>query len=200
MDEKEKNITFNEKNKKGLINGILQELIISKEIVVIYTDNENTNTFSVGYILAYSENEIVVAYVDEFGNNDGFLGKKTYNIIKLEYRSKYSNKIQKLNKIRGNSINFISVHNESLFLDIMIYAYKFKKIVSIELFNSGIDDAVGYIISIEGNSAKIKMVNSYGEDDGEMIINIKDITDIACDTNYQKSLDLLFQHQDQKIV
>ena len=187
-------------NEKGLINETLQELINSKEIAVIYTDDEDTSIFSIGYILAYSEDEIIVAHIDVFGNNDGFLGKKIYNITKLEYKSKYSTKIYKLNEIRKNSSDSISLHNEFLFLDLMLYAYKFKKIVSIELFNSGIDDAVGYIVSIEGNSAKIKIVDRYGEYDGEMIINIKDITDIACDTNYQKSLDLLFQHQNQKCI
>ena len=41
------------------------------------------------------------------------------------------------------------------------------------------------------------MINSYGEYDGEMIINIKDITYIECDTIYLESLDLLFRHEDQ---
>lgn len=197
MDNIEKVIKFDEENKNQLINKTLQELTSLKEIVLIYTDDKDTETFSVGYILAHSQNDIIIAYVDSLGNNDGFLGKKLSDIIKLEYKSKYSTKIQKLNKLKNNTIEPILLQNEFLFVDLMIYAYKFKKIVSIELFNSGIDDVIGYVESIEGNSAKIKLINNYGEYDGETIINMKNITLISCDSNYHKSIDLLFQHQNQ---
>lgn len=176
---------------KENIKELIQKLIDLKEIALIYTDQEDTLKFSAGCINECSENEIIMHYIDPYGYDDGIAVVCIEDIFKIEYGSKYCRKLQILNNIRKGEIDSVEPGAENLFLSVLEYAMKTKKILDIEILSSKEEDAVGYVNSIEKGIVTIALITSYGEKDGCMSIKLDDITHVVCNSCDEKVLNIL---------
>lgn len=188
MKEIEKTI---QNNDYLVLKNSIKTLMEQKELVLIFIDEIDTERFSAGYIKTYSDNEILVLYVNPFGDYNGAAVKRIEDIIKIEYGGKYAKRVRKLNELQNENINFECEESENLFLSVLRYAQEKKKIVSIELLESGNEDVVGYVDFIEKDSLSVKLVNTYGEYDGNALMDIRDITHLICDSDEEKARDLL---------
>jgi hypothetical protein len=169
----------------------IQMIMDMEHIALVYIDENDTEMFSAGYIKEYSENELLMYYVDPFGYNNGVAVKCIRDIIKIEYGDKYSAKIQKLNSIRKTEVDFFDIGKGNLFSRILEHSIEKKKIVTIEILNSKVDDAVGYVTSIENHIVTLILIDNYGYKDGSMLINMNDITHIVCDSSQEEALNIL---------
>lgn len=53
------------------MNDVLSEIKQAKELCEIYTNEECTNKFSVGYVLAFDDDYVVIKMYDSNGHYDG---------------------------------------------------------------------------------------------------------------------------------
>lgn len=172
----------------------LSNLMEQKEIVLFYTDEEDTEVLSAGYISTCTDNEIIVLYVDPFGSDNGVAVKSIEDIIKVEYGGQYSNRLKKLNSLNNEMSKFYYIEKDNAFLSVLFYAQVNRKIVTLELLNSKNDDATGYVEAIDNNIVTVGLVDHYGVKDGQMIIDIQNITHLLCDSDEEKALDLLVKN------
>lgn len=173
---------------------LLLELIDSnkqEEIISVFTNVEESQKFSVGIVSELFENEIIINHYLPNGKYDGFIVKQIDEIYKIEKGSKYLKKIKILSQLHQVVHNKLERVQENGFSTLLTYAFKNKKVVSIELFGSENNDAVGFVKKIDENSCTIVALDEYGEEDGFAIFSIEDITHLSCDGDEETVLKLL---------
>lgn len=161
---------------------ILSEMCSSGKRISIYTNMQDTNKFHYGTIVAVNAEEIAIKMISPNGNYDGVIVMSTDLVYRIEVDSKYDIKMKKLcPKFESDFYreNIDPIHIKESLLSI---ALKAKKIVSLELIESGYNDVVGFIEEINDKYCKIKEVDEYGGEYGFSIIMIKDITKICYDS------------------
>ncbi|MDF1494829.1 hypothetical protein [Caproiciproducens sp. CPB-2] len=172
-----------------------------KEIVLIYTNAEQTQNFSAGVISEIFDNEVIISHYLPNGKYDGYVVKQISNIYKIETDSKYVKKIKILGKINKTKYDQLCRVQGSGFLTLLTYAHETKKVVTVELINSGNNDATGFVQQINDKYCIILMLDEYGENDGVSMFNIEDISHLSCDGDDEIVLkqlhDALYDNQTQ---
>jgi len=161
------------------------------EIISVFTNLEESQKFSVGVVSEIFENEIIINHYLPNGKYDGFIVKQIDEIYKIEKGSKYLKKIKKLSHLHQAVHDKLEREQDNGFFTLLTYAFNNKKVVSIELFGSENNDAVGFVKKIDGNSCTIAALDEYGEEDGFAIFSIEDITHLSCDGDEEIVLKLL---------
>ncbi|HBT65112.1 MAG TPA: hypothetical protein DEB10_10685 [Ruminococcaceae bacterium] len=151
------------------------------EIVLVYTNSEQTQSFSAGIVSEIFDNEVIISHYLPNGKYDGYVVKQIVDIYKIETNSKYVKKIKILSEINNTKHDKLCRVKENGFLTLLTYAYETKKVVTIELIDSDNNDAVGFVEQINDKCCTISMLDDYGENDGVSIFNIDDISHLSCD-------------------
>lgn len=169
---------------------------IEKEnnLVSLYTDKCDLGHFSLGYIVDVNDEFYILASLSPDGRYDGFILRKTDEIVQITCNGKYEAKIQNLAKIHNVKHEEIPQSDKNLVVKLLNFAMCSKYIVSIWSFDKDYDAAVGYVAGLENGKCRILGVSEYGEDSGETILNISDITEINCNTEEEFKRKLLFEN------
>jgi hypothetical protein len=165
-----------------------------KKIILVYTNVNRTDFFSAGIVSEIFDNEVIINHYLPNGKYDGFIVKQISSIYKVEAESKYVKKIEKLSEIEKVKHDKLQRIKEDGFLTLLTYAYETKKVVSIELFESDNSDAVGFVNQINDKYCTISLLSDYGENDGETIFKIEDISHLSCDSDDEYVLKQLHEH------
>ena len=167
---------------------ILYELCLSKEMACIYTNYNDTSKFHFGTIIAVNEEEIAIQTISPDGENDGIVVIGTDYINRVETNSQYIEKMKKLCAGDSLFLNDLEIDNNNIINSILLFAFKEKEVVSIELIDSGYNDVIGIIEEIDDIECKIKQFNEYGYVDGELYFRVNDITKVAVLTQDEKRI------------
>lgn len=152
----------------------------SQKLCAIYSNPERVDMFTVGYVEYFDEDILILRSYDYYGREDGFICIDTSSIIKIECDSEYLNTIRILidNELCNNQ--FVNFKEKQSFLSILEFIKSRNLICSIELYDSQIEDAVGFISRIFNDGIiEIKGVNSAGKFDGECILKLDCISCIS---------------------
>lgn len=172
----------------------IKKVIIDKLLVEIYDDIDDTDSFNVGYILCSSGGYYVVSSISPTGYYDGLFTINIDDIIKIQYNTNYIDKIQKLIKINNETKHF---YTDKIFEDgiqyVLNYALDNKRILSIELCNSGFFDIVGFV-KVINNEILIKEIDEYGFKSEIRVLNEKNITKIRTCSTDEIILEKLFNY------
>ncbi len=174
---------------------IFEKLYNSNEIACFYFDCNDTKSFYVGIILAYNDREIALQLVSTDGTDDGIEVMDINNIFRVEMKGQYIKKIKKLSSDLSKSKLSIELKNDDIFKSILETALESKKIVSLELSNSGFSDVVGFVDTLYENECKIKQVDEYGYEDGYSYLKIDEITGISYSRMTEQRLMKLWEIQ-----
>lgn len=167
---------------------ILSKICLNKKRCCIYTDYDDMNKFCFGSVLAVNEKEIAIHLISPDGDDDGIVVMNTDDVIRVEVDGKYSEKMEKL--CHGNVFNQYNLTDiaDSILLSILSLANAQKQIVSVELLDSGYDDVIGFVESLEREVCVIKQIDEYGQEDGYSYISINDITQVSYSTQDEKRI------------
>ena len=94
--------------------------------------------------------------------------------------------------MKQTEFNMLFESND-LIEELLIFAQKRHKILSIELMNSGYDDCIGFIELINESMCKTQEINEFGKYDGISIVNLSDITQISCDDTDNRTRMTLYE-------
>lgn len=163
------------------------------KLIGIYTNCEDLNSFSVGYILYMDKNAYIFYELSPYGKFDGYSYRLIEDIIKIEEDSKYLNNIQKLVDYYKENINYeVFNKSKSSILKFLDYIESSNKICSIQSCNSEIFDVVGFIKKYNKNSIEIQQVDSNAVEDGIIKIKLDDIEKIVCCGDDEVKLEILY--------
>lgn len=168
----------------------LKQVCDDNRCVSIYSNSNDMSKFIYGRIISVNEDYIAIYMISPDGDFDGILVKQVDEVVRVEVGGQYDEKMKKL-LLSCELPAFDHIFCDNFFESLLQVAVKTKKIVSIELMNSGYDDVVGYAEELNRETCTIKQVDSYGHSDGVSIIAIDRISQISYDSqNEQRILKL----------
>ena len=170
----------------------LQQIKAVGELVSIYRNRDDTNKFASGYVVGVNERFYILALISPNGDYDGFRLKETEVIYQIVRGGPDEQRMSKLGDIKKVKINE-SFENDDLVKELLEFALKRQKIVTIELFASDYDDCIGLVKSVDDGLCRTQLINKYGEPDGISLVKLSDITTIDCDYDYDRGLKILYE-------
>lgn len=178
-----------------MINETLIRSMEKNKMISIYTDLDDTERFSVGFLRGISENHVLIGAISSEGLYDGFYTQKLSRIYRVEDQTQYLDRIQKLYSIENQHHPEINAKEISSIYDLLYYALSNKLIVSIELLDSEINDSRGFVKTIDDYDILVDQIDYYGESDGLTVINLDDISEVTCDSVREQALKILYDHR-----
>ena len=160
----------------------LKRLFEDKKVISIFTDEDDTDSFSTGILFDVTDCSIILAQISSKGLYDGYKFIQVKNIYSIEYDGIYENKISTLYDIQKQKHKEIENLSNNSVTNLLEFAFLQKYVVSIELFESDLIDVEGIIENVDQEAITLKMIDKYGEFEGYKLININDITWMTFDT------------------
>ncbi|MFA6808845.1 MAG: hypothetical protein WCR27_07615 [Eubacteriales bacterium] len=176
----------------------LKELKKDRKIASFYTNENNTSKFIVGSVVDFNDDYFIISMISPQGLNDGLVLKETSSIIRINTDSMYENKILALANYHKIKYCDIILNGNNLIFELLSLAKMKNYIITIELLNSGFNDVQGYVGSIENDSCNIKQITEYGDLDGIDLIKISDITEISCNSDDDRIIEILYSIKSTK--
>lgn len=170
---------------------ILEKSRNEKEILSLYTNKEDTERFSVGYILELCEKYCIIALISPSGLYDGYRVIDINEIYKIEYGGDYEKKLKKLYDIKKQSHKDIKLLENNLIISMLKFAKENEFIITIELLESGLNDVQGYVKNFTDEKLMILKINDLGQKDGLSEIDLDAITSIVCNSEDENTLEIL---------
>ena len=174
---------------KNVMNAIMQE----NRFVSLYTDEKDSSKFIFGKIIALDDVYFAFSSISPNGDDDGIIIMQIERVYRVETQSKYEQKMLTLMKAKGIKETNDLVDTQDVLLHYLFAAKKSGRIVSIEINESGYEDILGYIASIEDNICCINQIDLYGKCDGKSYIRLSDISQFEYGSDEEKQIELLLQ-------
>jgi hypothetical protein len=167
------------------------------KLVSVYVEIENTDSFLTGFINSLDDEGFIINHISPYGQYDGYIYIKIEDVYRLEVDSQYIKKIEKL-----MSVNYVKKHQKinidaekTLFLNFLIFAKHYQKLISIELGDESFFSITGFIEKIEHNILKINQIDEEGKTDGVSFIKMFQINSCQCDTIDEQIIMQLYQNK-----
>ncbi len=171
---------------------ICEKAMNDKSLVSIYTDRNETDSFLVGFVLASSEQFILIQSVSSDGLNDGLELCETKEIYRVDINGKYESKIMKLWKNANQEVVY-KVPQDITLASFAAYTQENNYMVSIETCNSELHDSFGLVENVAEDHIVIKGYDKYGAEDGLNYIKFDCITRFSCDGIYERNIQAIIQ-------
>jgi len=160
--------------------------------IAIYDDQSDTDKFTVGFLVATTDQYALINSISTRGYEDGFYLTLVEDIYRIDMRSQYLTKIMLLwqNLRQEKTLAFTSKDN--LVTDLLKYAQKESLMVSLFLFNEETTGITVWLKELKESSITLELVDDYGRPDGISIIDSSNIARIYCDSGHERNMKYLF--------
>ena len=157
------------------------------QIIEVYT-NLDEDAFGLGKVLNYDEEYLLIQELSVFGEQDGVVLYKTDSVFKIAYDTIYSRKILKLAKLlKEKEENYEFAGDFPI--SILEASRREKKVIDIQLCDSGRCDVSGVVDSIQDGICVIRQITSEAEEDGFCCVKVEDITSIRYDSSDNRKIE-----------
>jgi hypothetical protein len=180
---------------KNVFLQLLNEAMNEKRFVSVSTDKDNTDRFTVGFILNIDEETILLNSINPDGYDDGLILININDVYLIEYDDLY---LKQLRFIHENSIelskkatiNLPSINeNEDIFYKMLDKCQEEGILISINLsYGIGL---TGVIKKIDSEFVILQSINESGQEDGVTCFKISDIIRIFIDDKNIRKIQLL---------
>jgi hypothetical protein len=167
---------------------ILNDLIKTSELCGVYTDANDTNKFSVGYVCGHDNSFFLLERIDPYGQSDGISCQPIEKIFNIEIKKEYIKDIQKLFDFNKEKRHKVIKCGDNAVCSILKYASENGKVCSIELYESGCNDIIGFVKSVKDGILSLDLVSERGITDGETFADISRISRILCDSADERKI------------
>lgn len=171
----------------------LKEIYKGKILSSIYSDKNDCDKFSVGYIMSLTTEFILIQHFNPHGGFDGYSVRQIDDIYRIETNSKYLKTIEQLIDCRKSEQTFEISFNGNLLINIISFSLENSKIVSIDI-DADSDNIIGYVKFIKSETIGIYQVSDYGEEDGETTILIENIKEVCMGNLNTSDLEFLYNN------
>ena len=168
----------------------LSELKKRDAYVSVYNDTEDPDSFMFGKIDALDEEFVLLRIYTPTGAVNGLYMMPLEHIVRLEYGDPYSARMARL---IGNVAGVRSGVNEPVLDSMLEYCRRGGRVTSFELNDSGGNDVIGIIESIDEETVTVRQIDLYGETDGFTCFRIDDVSCIQYDTGTETPRTRLYE-------
>ena len=163
-------------------------------LTAIYTNKNDYDKFSVGYILSVAEDSFLTKHLSTRGEFDGYSVRKVDDVYRVETNGLYLHKIEQLYKQKINQVEIPAIDtNGNLLLNAITYAIN-NNFITIICIDESANDIVGYIESFDNYNIKVLQISEYGQKNGETIFSVDEIIKICINDTDCVDLDILYRN------
>lgn len=170
---------------------MLKTAMQSGELVEVYSDPEDTDRFSAGYVVALDGDSVIQRHIHPSGCADGYSWRSVEKIYRVNSQTRYLECLKMLMEPETEPM-FVPTGDEALSAQFLRYAMEHEMVVQIELHDSDSWDLMG-LVSEVGEGVTIAMLNVEGEEDGIAAVRLEDITEISCGGDCETKIGRLFR-------
>ena len=162
------------------------------ELVSLYTDPEEER-FTVGFVLAVTEESVLLKLVDPYGNFDGFSLLRTADICRIEFGGQYEQKIMKLYRRREDPR--VLEPEPSISLEEFFLSYAEKEHILIALLTDGEDGKTlfGFVEALTPERLTLRCIDDYGRGDGIVVLDRARLARLSCLSQDEDALCVLME-------
>ena len=157
-------------------------------LVSIYSDTDEPDSFTLGYLLEIDNDNILLNMIDSFGEENGFCIINLDDIFVFDGDKMYAEKMQKLFLIKKQKREYIEDKNGSPMLDFLKYACENRLLIEV----NEDDNYMGRIVSFSDDTLVLDLTDHYGNDMGTAVMDMNNINILKCQNRYLKDLELLY--------
>lgn len=172
-------------------------------IVSVFSNTNQPETCSVGYVEAITKDQVIIKDVTNTGLTAGYVIRKLENVFRIDIDGMHEQKMHKLYKMQKQSHVSILKYKidieANIFMEILKISHNLGLVVRICVDESDIqEDIIGLVKEVSGNEVVISRIDEYGLADGESAIMLDDVVLLNCDTDEDHILKLLYQDRQTK--
>ena len=175
------------------MNDIMKSLCEESAYVSVYGDPMEVAKFKFGKFLCVGDFRTVMLLVSPNGDYDGIVVNNTEDVFRVDSCGHYHEKMGKLINFCIDSVELPCIDKACIDLSILSFAKERKKIVSIELHDSGFADVVGFVDEVDEKVCRIHVIDEYGYDDSCSYVDLNSISQIVLDSEDERRIARLYQ-------
>ncbi|MDR0814105.1 MAG: hypothetical protein LBO63_08955 [Oscillospiraceae bacterium] len=160
--------------------------------VAVYNDRENSNRFRVGFVDAVSEKYFILNRISYLGYENGFLLGLVDDVFRVECNTMDINKDLLLWKLHGQTKSADITPKDNLLTALFEAAESHNYIISINVFDEGIEPVEGFVSEFDDEQVVINNVDYCGNADGISLVALADIALIIANSYSQRILKELY--------
>ncbi len=174
---------------------VLQSALSEKRIVSLHFNPDNQSTFSVGYIVYFDAEWILLESIDTDGADEGYELRDHESLFRVDARGKYEDKIELLSKqYKPGQRELIISHETMGDMPVMEYLFQESKKnnrIIVVWTDDEYDSIIGYVTSYGESVVAIQEVDDYGNRDAEIYLKIESVRSLDIDSKKCRMLEFL---------
>jgi len=158
----------------GYVGYLLSQLRGSGELVSVFLDSQNPDTFTTGFVRAVNPRQVLLRCVTPWGLLDGFMALRNADIIQAMYGEDFEKRMALLLKLRGQSPGNEPEfdQNADYFTQLLEIGLKTGCVVTVWDEQTSL---TGRIIALDDLRVTMEALDFFGGQAGEANVKLRDI-------------------------
>jgi hypothetical protein len=166
----------------------LSTLVGTDILVSIYTDKDDSDSFTLGYLLQMDNDNILLNVIDSYGEENGFCTIKLSDIFIFDGDKMYSEKMQKLFEIKNQKRKYITNLNTNPIGDFLKHTVDNNLLIEV----NEDDNYMGHVSYFSAETLVLQLIDNYCNDMGTATIDMEYVNTLKYQNRYLKDLELLY--------
>lgn len=166
----------------------------------LYTEQEDPDAFNAGYVEAVTPRHVLLWSVTPWGQHDGWLLRRTEDILQVYMGDDYEIRLQMLVEIEGESyaplLETPLAAKEDLLRRVLLQAQARGEIISVMTAE---DTFTGTVVQVDDLRATLDLLDFFGEPDVRTQFALRDIQLVGYDTSEERMFKKLVENRPKLI-
>ena len=157
-----------------------------------------SNKFSAGFVLAVSEDDVIIESVSPRGHCDGWILRELDELCRIDSQGIYEEKLMSLYRVRGgaHARDFLPATDLGSNLKVELLEAARQNDSAVRIHTGADEDIEGFVREVGAQTVSIEKFNEYGVSDGDCTLDMESVEGIFVGDDDLQDLKLLARWHD----
>ena len=180
---------------------LLRILAVQGALASVYTDPEDPEGFSAGFVEAVDGQHVLMCDLTPWGQIDGWRVRRNADVLQVLSGEEYEQRLAMLMAYHGQRHRFFftdaPAEDTDLLLSVLLECRERGQIVSVIMGNEMI---TGRVLEANGLRAKLRLLDFFGREAEEETVTLREIEILEIDTQEEKMYAVLEELERQRMT
>ncbi len=185
----------------GYVVYLLRILAVQGALASVYTDPEDPEGFSAGFVEAVDGQHVLMCDLTPWGQIDGWRVRRNQDILQILSGEEYEQRLAMLmahhKQRRQSFFADVPAEDTDLLLSVLLECKARNEIVSVIIGN---DMVTGRVVEANGLRLKLRLMDFFGREAEDEVINLHEIEILEIDTQEEKMYGILEEMERQRMT